>query len=90
MGRIVRHRISRAAATRVAPGMYVAARKARWGGLWPDVSSTAFRPRGIGNEEEVDDGEEDPDDDGTYDRDDDRENEYDNDDDRRGSIVRET
>lgn len=36
-GRIVRHRIGRAWCGKVAPGMYTAARKARWGGLWPDL-----------------------------------------------------
>jgi len=37
-GKIVRHRVSKAKSERVAPGMYTAARKARWGGLWPDLS----------------------------------------------------
>ena len=37
-GRIIRHKVSRRVSSRVAPGMYAAARKARWGGLWPDVS----------------------------------------------------
>jgi len=37
-GIIMRHRISRGESRRVAPGMYVAARKARWGGFWPDVA----------------------------------------------------
>lgn len=37
-GRIVRHLISRKESARAAPGMYGAARKARWGGLWPDVT----------------------------------------------------
>jgi ribosomal protein RSM22 (predicted rRNA methylase) len=36
-GRIVRHKISRRVSSRVAPGLYAAARKARWGGLWPDI-----------------------------------------------------
>lgn len=36
-GRIVRHRVGRAWCGKVAPGMYSAARKARWGGLWPDL-----------------------------------------------------
>ena len=36
-GRIIRHRVSRGWCTKVAPGMYAAARKARWGGLWPDL-----------------------------------------------------
>ena len=37
-GKIVRHRVGRAKAERAAPGMYTAARKARWGGYWPDLS----------------------------------------------------
>ena len=37
-GRIVRHFITRKESARVAPGMYGASRKARWGGLWPDVT----------------------------------------------------
>ena len=36
-GRIVRHRVSRGWCGKVAPGMFTAARKARWGGLWPDL-----------------------------------------------------
>ena len=36
-GRIVRHRISRGESARAAPGMYGVARKARSGGLWPNV-----------------------------------------------------
>lgn len=39
-GRIVRHRVSRGWCAKVAPGMYAAARKARWGGLWPDLIET--------------------------------------------------
>ncbi|KAL7519370.1 hypothetical protein ACHAWX_004137 [Stephanocyclus meneghinianus] len=37
-GRIIRQKVSRAWSARVAPGCYAAARKARWGGLWPDLS----------------------------------------------------
>jgi hypothetical protein len=37
-GRIVRQRVSRGWSARVAPGCYAAARKSRWGGLWPDLS----------------------------------------------------
>eukprot|EP00978_Attheya_sp_CCMP212_P045018 scaffold331115_cov56-Attheya_sp.AAC.3 len=37
-GKIVRQKISRGWSARVAPGAYAAARKARWGGLWPDIS----------------------------------------------------
>jgi ribosomal protein RSM22 (predicted rRNA methylase) len=36
-GRIIRHRLGKAANSKVAPGQYAAARKARWGGLWPNV-----------------------------------------------------
>lgn len=37
-GRIIRQKVSRGWSARVAPGCYSAARKARWGGLWPDTS----------------------------------------------------
>ena len=37
-GRIIRQKISRGWSARNAPGCYSAARKARWGGLWPDLS----------------------------------------------------
>jgi ribosomal protein RSM22 (predicted rRNA methylase) len=37
-GRIIRQKVSRGWSARVAPGCYTAARKARWGGLWPDLS----------------------------------------------------
>ncbi|KAL3793208.1 hypothetical protein HJC23_000750 [Cyclotella cryptica] len=37
-GRITRQKVSRAWSARVAPGCFAAARKARWGGLWPDIS----------------------------------------------------
>jgi len=36
-GRIIRHKISRGKSIRLAPGMFAASRKARWGGLWPDI-----------------------------------------------------
>jgi len=36
-GRIIRHTVSRGESARTAPGAYGGARKARWGGLWPDV-----------------------------------------------------
>lgn len=36
-GRIVRGRITRAMSNNVAPGVFGAARKSRWGGLWPDM-----------------------------------------------------
>ncbi len=37
-GRIIRQKVSRGWSARVAPGCYSAARKARWGGMWPDLS----------------------------------------------------
>ena len=37
-GRITRQKVSRGWSARAAPGAYSAARKARWGGLWPDLS----------------------------------------------------
>ena len=37
-GRIIRHKVSKGFSRRVVPGQFQAARKARWGGLWPDVS----------------------------------------------------
>ena len=40
-GRIIRHKVSRRVSSRVAPGMYAAARKARWGGLWPDITRSS-------------------------------------------------
>lgn len=36
-GRIVRHRIGKSSSGKIAPGHYSAARKARWGGFWPDI-----------------------------------------------------
>lgn len=36
-GRIVRHRLGKAGTAKIAPGQYAAARKARWGGLWPHI-----------------------------------------------------
>ena len=40
-GRIVRHMVTKGKSAKVAPGLYAAARKARWGGLWPDLSAAA-------------------------------------------------
>jgi len=37
-GRITRQKVSRGWSARAAPGCYAAARRARWGGLWPDLS----------------------------------------------------
>ena len=42
-GRITRQKISRGWSARAAPGCYSAARKARWGGLWPDMSERVKR-----------------------------------------------
>ncbi|KAL3776870.1 hypothetical protein ACHAW5_009518 [Stephanodiscus triporus] len=42
-GRITRHKVSRGWSARSAPGCYSAARKARWGGLWPDLSERVKR-----------------------------------------------
>lgn len=36
-GRITRQKVSRGWSARAAPGCYSASRKARWGGLWPDL-----------------------------------------------------
>ena len=36
-GRIIRSRVTKALSNSVAPGIYAAARKSRWGGLWPDT-----------------------------------------------------
>ncbi len=36
-GRIIRSRVTKALSNSVAPGIYSAARKSRWGGLWPDT-----------------------------------------------------
>ena len=37
-GRIIRSRVTKALSNSVAPGIYGAARKSRWGGLWPDTA----------------------------------------------------
>jgi len=42
-GCITRHKVSRGWSARAAPGSYAAARKARWGGLWPDLSEGVKR-----------------------------------------------
>jgi len=36
-GKIVRHCIGKVSSGKIAPGHYLAARKARWGGFWPDI-----------------------------------------------------
>jgi len=38
-GRLMRTRVSKSLDYTVAPGLYKAARKSRWGGLWPDVAT---------------------------------------------------
>lgn len=40
-GRIIRNRIAKSS-TNVAPGMWNAARKSRWGGLWPDTMDKIY------------------------------------------------
>jgi ribosomal protein RSM22 (predicted rRNA methylase) len=40
-GRIVRSRTTKAMSNNIAPGMFGAARKSRWGGLWPDLSQAS-------------------------------------------------
>jgi ribosomal protein RSM22 (predicted rRNA methylase) len=37
-GRIIRSRVTKATGNKTAPGIYSAARKSRWGGLWPDTT----------------------------------------------------
>jgi len=41
-GRIIRSRVTKALASNAAPGLYGAARKSRWGGLWPDTMDRIF------------------------------------------------
>ena len=41
-GRIVRSRVTKAMSNNFAPGIYTAARKSRWGGLWPDTMDRIF------------------------------------------------
>lgn len=36
-GKIIRRTVTRSHSDRGAPGMYMASRKSRWGGLWPDL-----------------------------------------------------
>eukprot|EP00980_Cylindrotheca_fusiformis_P014492 scaffold3875_cov123-Cylindrotheca_fusiformis.AAC.12 len=38
-GRIIRSRITKSTDNKKAPGIYSAARKSRWGGLWPDATN---------------------------------------------------
>ena len=38
-GRLMRSRVSKALDYGVAPGLFTVARKSRWGGFWPDVST---------------------------------------------------
>ena len=37
-GKIIRRKIARSHSDKAAPGMYLASRKSRWGGLWPDLN----------------------------------------------------
>ena len=41
-GRIVRHKVTKGKSSILAPGLFSAARKARWGGLWPDLSMNRY------------------------------------------------
>jgi len=38
-GKLIRSRVSKALDYRLAPGLFTAARKSRWGGLWPHVEN---------------------------------------------------
>jgi ribosomal protein RSM22 (predicted rRNA methylase) len=40
-GRIIRSRITKAVSNNIAPGVFGAARKSRWGGLWPHIMGEA-------------------------------------------------
>ena len=42
-GRIIRTRVGKAMGTKVAPGLYAAGRKARWGGYWPHIHNNASK-----------------------------------------------
>ena len=50
-GRIIRHKVSKGFSSRVVPGQFQAARKARWGGLWPDLSSATVDLESTSNDE---------------------------------------
>jgi hypothetical protein len=43
-GDIIRHVVTKNTMSKLAPGAYSAARKARWGGFWPDVSGRLGDP----------------------------------------------
>lgn len=49
-GGIIRHVVTKNTMSKLAPGAYNAARKARWGGFWPDVSG------GLGDFAEIEGG----------------------------------
>jgi ribosomal protein RSM22 (predicted rRNA methylase) len=40
-GRIIRSRVTKAVSNNIAPGVFGAARKSRWGGLWPHIMGEA-------------------------------------------------
>ncbi len=42
-GKIIRQKVTRSQSERAAPGLFLAARKSRWGGLWPDVEKSNKR-----------------------------------------------
>ncbi len=41
VGRIVRSKVTKRRSAKAAPGMYMSSRKARWGGLWPDITDNS-------------------------------------------------
>jgi ribosomal protein RSM22 (predicted rRNA methylase) len=41
-GRIIRKRVTKGMSNNVAPGIFAAARKSRWGGYWPDIMDRVF------------------------------------------------
>lgn len=51
-GRLMRSRITKSLDYGVAPGLYTAARKSRWGGLWPDVAAAMEKSTTTSEEEE--------------------------------------
>ena len=56
-GRIIRSRVTKAMSNGVAPGIYAAARKSRWGGLWPDTMDRMMFPPSEHNHGDEDDDE---------------------------------
>ena len=52
-GRIIRSRVSKALSNSVAPGIYAAARKSRWGGFWPDTKDKTVSQHYINKNKET-------------------------------------